>query len=154
MRESTRRIKIKPNKGVHPCRILAGLTLCIQITLPHCSHFFPSSSSYSPHHATCQSQLPNLQLQLQLQLSLSLSQIRPSALCLITLFAICCASPSLHDVVLYIVFKNIVSHKFGDTSSSAEQRSIQDQAVYFLENAGICLEIISTVSQVNCLYPT
>lgn len=100
-RESTRRIKIKPNKGVHPCLPLphpVGLALCIQITLPHCSHSF--RSSYSPHHATCQSQLPKLQLQLQLQLQLELPlslslplSLCPSARCLFTLFAICCACP-------------------------------------------------------------
>lgn len=103
-RESTRRIKIKPNKGVpatppHPCRILflshcAFKLRCRIVPIPsaaatvhttlHANRSCPNSNCSCNYNFNSNS--PSLYLSLPLSLC-------PSARCLFTLFAICCASP-------------------------------------------------------------
>lgn len=104
-RESTRRIKIKPNKGVPatpppPCRILSGSHCAFKLRCRIVP--IPSAAAARVHttlHAnrscrnsncSCNYNFNSSSPSLYLSLPLSLC---PSARCLFTLFAICCAFP-------------------------------------------------------------
>lgn len=124
MRKNTRRIKIKPNHSAVPHPVLPAeqsriveLTLCIQITLPHCSPFLPQ------HHANRSYPTPTpapTTTPIPAATSTRTCFSNPPISALFIYIVCHLFSPLEHPALLtlYIVFKNIVSHKFGDTSSS------------------------------------
>lgn len=168
-RESTRRIKIKPNKGVpatppptpaascrarivHSNYAAALFPFLPQQQLESTPRYMPIAVAQTPTAVatTTSTRTPPLFISPSLSLSAHLRVVY-----LRCCHLLCVPSPSLHVVTLYIVFKNIVCHKFGDSNSSSSRSSAAQHSkikLYFSsENAGICLVIISTVSQVNCL---